>query len=47
MGDYALAAAELLTDGGEVHWLLDHLPVPGYSLDVDRVEEGPGIVVVF
>lgn len=41
----SLAAYELLSDGGEVHGLLDDLPVARDPLGVDGVEEGPGILV--
>ena len=36
---------ELLLDGGDVHRVLDDLPVGGELLAVDRVDEGPALFV--
>lgn len=40
-----LVVGELFSDGGEVHGLLDDLPVSGDSFVVDRCEEGPSILM--
>ena len=43
--EYLLAADKLLPDSGEVHGLLDDLPVAWHRLEVDRCEERPGVLV--
>lgn len=40
-----LVVAELFSDGGEVHGLLDDLPVAWDSFVVDRCEEGPSVLM--
>ncbi len=40
-----LVVGELFSDGGEVHGLLDDLPVSRDGFVVDRCEEGPSVLV--
>lgn len=42
-----LIVGELLSDGGEVHGLLNDLPVSRHSFEVDWGEEGPRVLVGF
>lgn len=42
---HVLVVRELFSDSGEVHWLLDDLPVPRYSFVVDWCKERPGILM--
>jgi hypothetical protein len=42
---YLHSIVELLSDGGDVHGRLDDLLVGGELLGVDRVEEGPGLLM--
>lgn len=40
-----LVVGKLLSDGGEVHGLLNDLPVSWDSFVVDRCEEGPSVLM--